>query len=396
MKPEQYGHSVVPQDLFCTPLDLRESSWPTYRQSQEPLRLVDLFCGCGGLTLGVMQACVLENRRLSVELALDNNSHALRVYEQNFGRLGANVQSRDIIEMVDLGSLKPTPTAKERKSLTDVARPDILVAGPPCQGHSDLNNASRRSDPRNFLYLAPARAAASLKPKVLLIENVPTVTKSTEDVVSLSRQLLQSMGYHVAEVTLTLTQIGVPQSRTRHIQIASMRSVSSVVDRLNRLPARVPGCYEYISDIVDEGCEGAERAFARTTRLSAENAKRIDYLFRKELHDLPNNLRPPCHRDGGHSYVSMYGRLHHNRPAQTITSGFGSMGQGRFVHPTRPRMITAHEAARLQAFPDYFEFPGLGVTALREMIGNAVPPTLAKTIVKLLMDDGHLESPNAN
>ena len=78
----------------------------------------------------------------------------------------------------------------------------------------------------------------------------------------------------------------------------------------------------------------------------------------------------------------MYGRMHWDRPAQTLTSGFGSMGQGRYVHPTRPRLITPHEGARIQGFPDFFDFGGIeSVTALREMIANAVPPQLSATFV---------------
>ncbi len=89
---------------------------------------------------------------------------------------------------------------------------------------------------------------------------------------------------------------------------------------------------------------------------SAENAKRIHFLFENGLYDLPNARRPACHKDGNHSYVSMYGRLRWTLPAQTITTGFGSMGQGRFVHPGRRRTLTPHEAARLQTFPDWFQF----------------------------------------
>jgi DNA (cytosine-5)-methyltransferase 1 len=125
--------------------------------------------------------------------------------------------------------------------------------------------------------------------------------------------------------------------------------------------------------------------------MTQENQRRVKYLFRKDVHDLPNRLRPPCHRDKDHSYVSMYGRMHWDKPAQTITGGFGSMGQGRFVHPTRPRTLTAHEAARLQGFPDFFDFSSVkGVTALREMIGNAVPPQLTALLVSQLLEEGHL------
>ncbi len=103
-------------------------------------------------------------------------------------------------------------------------------------------------------------------------------------------------------------------------------------------------------------------AFDRPSTPSPENRERIDKLFDEDIHDLDNDDRPPCHRDKKHTYRSMYGRLWWDQPAQTITTGFGSMGQGRYVHPTRRRTITPHEAARLQTIPDYVQ---LGLEAKR-------------------------------
>jgi len=106
--------------------------------------------------------------------------------------------------------------------------------------------------------------------------------------------------------------------------------------------------------------------------LSRANTNRINYLFRYGLYNLPDHRRPICHQRA-HSYKSMYGRLSYDELAQTITSGFGSPGQGRFIHPTRPRALTPHEAARLQFFPDSFDFSSVELrTALANMIGNAV------------------------
>jgi DNA (cytosine-5)-methyltransferase 1 len=111
--------------------------------------------------------------------------------------------------------------------------------------------------------------------------------------------------------------------------------------------------------------------------LSDENQKRIDYLFKYDKHDLPSKLRPRCHK-GDHGYKSMYGRLWADRPAQTITTGFRSPGQGRYVHYSRKRTLTPHEAARLQCFPDFFDFSSATTkSSLSTMIGNAVPMPLA-------------------
>jgi DNA mismatch endonuclease (patch repair protein) len=111
----------------------------------------------------------------------------------------------------------------------------------------------------------------------------------------------------------------------------------------------------------------------------------MTWLLENNAYDLPNLLRPECHH-GVHSYASMYGRLRWDAPAQTITTGFGSMGQGRFVHPSRPRTLTPHEAARLQTLPDFFDLDETkGRGAWAAVIGNAVPPLLGAHIASPLL-----------
>lgn len=377
--------------LFCTPANLRKKTLPNIFLTNSTLRVVDLFCGCGGLSYGALLAGLHHNRAVHFKLAVDFNAAALAVYKTNFEKYAQAIKEEDIQALVTLSSKAASPTKKEKSTLGSIGTIDLIVAGPPCQGHSDLNNTSRRSDPRNNLYLAPARAAASLKPKVLIIENVPTVTRSAEDVVNQSRNLLERLGYFVEELTIDLTRIGIPQSRTRHVQIASLKPLDNLLESIKHLKPKGVACYEYIRDLENEANADGD-AFIRTTKLTEDNINRINYLFSNNIYDLPNSMRPPCHRDKEHSYVSMYGRLDPYRPAQTITSGFGSMGQGRFVHPTKPRMITAHEAARLQGFPDSFSFSNCThVTKLREMIGNAVPPQMTQVIVSLLINYKHFD-----
>jgi DNA mismatch endonuclease (patch repair protein) len=109
------------------------------------------------------------------------------------------------------------------------------------------------------------------------------------------------------------------------------------------------------------------------------------WLIEEGEFDLPNHMRPECHH-GDHTYNAMYGRLDWKKPAPTITTGFGSMGQGRFVHPAKPRTLTPHEAARLQTLPDFFDLDerqGRGVWAT--VIGNAVPPLLGVHLVEPLL-----------
>ena len=115
------------------------------------------------------------------------------------------------------------------------------------------------------------------------------------------------------------------------------------------------------------------------TSLSPDNLRRARWLLKHDRFDLPNHMRPSCHRDNpGHRYKSMYGRMRWNLPSQTLTTGFRSPGQGRFLHPAEPRVLTCREAARIQFFPDWFDFlPAGSRTSIARAIGNAVPPKVA-------------------
>lgn len=337
-----------------------------------------------------MRAAKSNGHELNVALAVDADSDAMRVYQENFSSPAGSLLCSDIKGLFDVSREARKLTHGERELAQSVGKVDIVVAGPPCQGHSSLNNISRGSDPRNLLYWAPVRAAMIMEPKVLIIENVPGVTVSQERVIEGARESLAKIGYSVSECTINLSEFGVPQQRKRHVLVAS----ESHFD----LPVLVKSCRQVASGrVLDAILDIADLAaydgnpFDRATTVSKDNRARIDYLFDNDLYDLPNFMRPPCHRDKNHSYVSMYGRIHPDRPAQTITGGFGSMGQGRFVHPTRRRMITAHEAARLQGFGDGFDFSAArDMSSLRRMIGNAAPPALSEFVVAGLIDQGYL------
>ena len=154
-------------------------------------------------------------------------------------------------------------------------------------------------------------------------------------------------------------------------------------ERNVRKIAEIVACYRVaqvrsvawaINDLEQEN----ETPFHSKANISAVNEERIRYLFDNDEYDLPNNLRPVCHQDGNHSYNAIYGRLRYDQPAQTITTGFPSPGQGRYIHPSRQRTLTPHEAARLQFFPDFFDFTAApSRTALKVMIGNAVSVKLS-------------------
>ena len=145
---------------------------PRVRASAQEIRAVDLFCGCGGLTLGIREAARGLGCAFRSVFASDINKEALNIYAKNFQ---PDLIDNSPIEKSINGELGAELTAEERVFCDKVGRIDILVAGPPCQGHSNLNNHTRRDDPRNLLYLRAVRCAEILKPDTLIIENVPDV-----------------------------------------------------------------------------------------------------------------------------------------------------------------------------------------------------------------------------
>ena len=354
------------------------------------VRIVDLFCGCGGMTLGAALAAREYGRDIEIRLAADADTDILGIYRSNFGSLvpaGTKSQEKRRISPLDVGKTfsgrgrELTDTESMTKSL--VGGVDLMFGGPPCQGNSDLNNHTRRTDSRNAMYLRMARAAQVLKPKVLIVENVPPVVHDQNDVVAAAKRSLRRGDYQVSEdVVLRMDRLGVPQRRKRHLLIASRLKkvdVHEVVGELAEFWEEQRSVRWAIQDLLS--ADSGE--FDRTGTVSPENRRRIGVLFDENLRHLPNERRPPCHQGGGHSYLSIYGRMDWDEPAQTITTGFGSMGQGCYVHPARRRTITPHEAARLQTFPDFFSF---GSTAKRTVwaraIGNAVPPLAMRALLR--------------
>lgn len=265
---------------------------------------------------------------------------------------------------------------------------NLLVGGPPCQGHSDLNNYSRRSDPKNSLYLKMSRAAELLNPEWIFIENVVGVVNDKGRVVQKTISNLNELGYSVQTGIIDCSLIGLAQKRKRFILLASRNTIVPKIERIQE---------EYTLDIRDlswaikdlSGKASGSDILNEPSKPSKDNLNRMKFMFDNEIYDLPNELRPPCHRNKSHSYNSVYGRLNWHKPAQTLTSGFYSTSMGRYVHPSETRTLTAHEAARIQGFPDFYRFqPAIKRTALAQILGNAVPPKLSFICIKELINGG--------
>jgi len=231
--------------------------------------------------------------------------------------------------------------------------------------------------------------AIALDIPIVIIENVREVRVAHQRVVRQTKELFTAAGYGVVDGVLSAIHLGLPQTRHRYFLIAVKGAPLSVCGSLRQLIVplnrRQRDLRWAIGDLETREPGGIHRA----AELSAENRRRIDYLFENGAYELPDEQRPDCHKNG-HTYRSVYGRLHWDQPAGTITTGFFTPGRGRYVHPSQRRALTAHEAARIQGFPDSFHFTYEDGSippnkTLAKVIGDAVPPPMGYAAIVAAM-----------
>lgn len=358
---------------------LRSDFLPNFDEGRGVVSLVDLFSGCGGMSAGVAEAARALGLYLDPILAVDKDHVALEVFKENFP--GVETRATPVEELFGLEHHRRFD-ADQRRLKRQVGTVDILLGGPPCQGHSNLNNSTRRNDPKNALFFTLARAAALLRPRHVVVENVRDIVYDEDDVFRMTRNYFEDeLDYSVDTGLVKAERFGVPQHRHRMFLVASRETEVSIA-RMVAPFLTVPRTFHWACGDLD-GSKG-RAGFDKASQPHEQTMKRIDWLHDNEAWELPEEHRPPCHRDG-HTYPGVYGRMWEDEPAPTITTGFPYMGQGRFVHPTERRTITPHEAARLQFFPDRFEFGKRSRAAFKRLIGNAVPPKLTYVLALQLL-----------
>ena len=321
----------------------------------------DVFCGCGGLTLGLKQA------GFRVVGAVDIDRLALAAYELNHP--GAATWCMDVRDL-DLEAIQG------RLGL-DRGQLDLLAGCPPCQGFSTLRtlNGSREvSDDRNDLVFEFLRLVRELEPKAVMLENVPGL--GTDRRMTRFEAALSEMGYSHARRVLDTADYGVPQKRRRLILLGSRRGT---VDFATPSPRRssVRSAIESLPLAGKSGDPLHDMPERRTERVR-DLIRRIPKDGGGRL-DLDGEDQLPCHRKFT-GFKDVYGRMAWDSPAPTITSGCHNPSKGRFLHPTEDRAITLREAALLQGFPATYRFPATGgKLALAAMIGNALPPAFVRS-----------------
>lgn len=347
-----------------------DRDWPAWPS----LRVVDLFCSVGGLSLGVAEAAAEMGYGFRPVTAIDADARASAVYKANFRPNFVTSESVTRLVQYELGEAKGGPMILSPRVTTTLAAAcgnvDLVLAGPPCQGHSGFNNRDRRVDARNVLYLAPVAFALAVDAEAVLIENVPEVTRSKPNVVDIAIRTLEEAGYRTDHAVLKASDLGWPQSRRRHFLVASKKGVPSLRETASRFAGPAPGAAAFL-DMLPRRSSLMEAVPAYDPR----TRERIEhFLANGNQYDLPLEKRPPCHR-AGTTYKAVYGRMKPDEPIPTITSGFLTPGRGRFLHPTKDRTLTPGEAAYVQGFPSWFDFEFCRPSRkeLEKWIGDAVP-----------------------
>lgn len=328
------------------------------KQSRVTLKAIDLFSGCGGLTLGLKQA------GFDVVGAVEIESLAAETYRTNHPEVELwekdirDISAREILSRLNmkLGEL------------------DLLAGCPPCQGFSSMrtmNGGKRVRDARNDLVFDFLKLVKGLRPKAVMMENVPALAENRRMKTFVKE--LHSLGYEAGESpkVLNVAAYGVPQRRRRMILMASLKGPVPFADPLDgRVTVRaaigsMPKAGTSGDPLHDYPEKRSEKVMRLISRVPKDGGNRQAAGARYQLE---------CHKrcDG---FKDVYGRMAWDEVSPTMTSGCTNPSKGRFIHPEENRAITLREAALLQTFPpDYFFSLRRGKQSAALLIGNALPP----------------------
>ena len=352
------------------------------------MNVLDLFCGCGGFSQGFSQA------GYNVRLGLDIWKDAIVTYKSNFPNAATITEDISILSGDDL--LKAAGmTASEV---------DVIIGGPPCQGFS-VSGKRMLDDPRNILYKSFVRMVDTIKPKAFVMENVPGLIRLFEGKVK--EQVIEdftNIGYHVEMQLLTACDYGVPQARKRVFFVGLNQS--KLKDCCFRFPVGNYGpgkkpyitCSDALSDLdfigdLDKLPECSLYMLPPESEYQRFMRKNSGMLLNHvaTIHTAQTRQIIAMVSDGG-NYKNLpkelwstrkvhiaWTRMDSQKPCFTIDTG-----HNHHFHYRANRVPTVRESARIQSFPDDFEFIGIKTSQLKQ-VGNAVPPLLAQAIATSLL-----------
>ena len=352
-------------------------------------RLIDLFCGAGGLSLGFSKSF---NHCFEPVWANDFNQYAADTYNKNFGN---HCVIGDISDLLSDSSLQ-------------IPNADIVIGGPPCQGFSLLNR-KRQGDKRRTLWRPFMEVVKRSGADVFVMENVPQLLNS-EEYHEIEKTAKEMGFFPLAKAKLCAADYGVPQIRYRAFIIGCrfadpndvFPALKTNFNPSTTLPEELTPDNGYIKNAEPwktvrnaignlpppVGTEIRKKPapldlhFGRTpTKISLMRYKAIpeEGMNRFDLQKAAPEITPDCWKNKKSGGTDLFGRLWWDKPSVTIRTEFFKPEKGRYLHPKEHRPITHREAARIQSFPDTFQFCGNKIEIAKQ-IGNAVPPLLASSV----------------
>jgi len=353
----------------------------------DPLPVISLFTGAGGLDLGLEAA----GFQTAAYVEIDPDCRKTIARNRRWRAVetgGGDIRETSSSAILRTGGLKKGETA-------------LVVGGAPCQPFSNIGKREGTATPDGNLFRDFIRVVADCAPEGFVFENVSALagSKHAEVLRTIEREA-GAIGYRVAMRILNAADYGVPQKRSRLIAIGlrgdggpvampfptHSADPSQFADRYAAAglrPPSIPKTWRTVRDALGSLSPSAlERPDALQMRVSDLTLARMRHIrpgTRDNFKVLPVDLLPDCWKSGKHQGADTFGRLQWDEPSVTIrTCGYHPM-KGRYIHPSAHRGLNTVELMRLQGFPATYRFCG-GLISVGRQVGNAVPPPLAKAI----------------
>ena len=346
------------------------------------IKAVGIFSGAGGMSLGAI------NAGIKVELAVEADKHAAGTYAHNHP--GTNVFADDIRKL-------------GKKNLKISGEETILFGGPPCQGFSTSNQKTRNKENKdNWLFLEFVRIAKLWKPDWFIFENVSGLVETGKGFfLRKTMEHFEKAGFHCVHWVLNSVDFGVPQKRKRLFIIGSRHGIIpekplittergiTVQGAINDLPNLKNGASinwmpykarprtEYAKMMRNGAKRSPNHLITKNSLLILERYKHIPQGGNWE--NIPPELMEN-YKNYSRCHTGIYHRLHESKPSVVL----GNYRKNMLIHPTQHRGLSVREAARLQSFPDWYEFKG-SIGFQQQQVGNAVPPLLAEAVFKSII-----------
>ena len=337
-------------------------------QTKPKFKAVDFFCSAGGVTCGFRQAGI------DVLGGIDIDQSCRDTYEKNNQ---AKFLSADVSNLPKDEVGKFFKIRKNQRNL-------IFVGCSPCQYYSNIKTDKTKSKNTRLLLEDFQDFVEYYRPGYVFIENVPGFDKKIESPIGIFKNFLKDQGYIFVDGVLNAKYFGVPQNRRRYVLLATrlkkkielpepdkenIITVRDAIGDLNHFPPIKAG-YQDNSNFKHSVASLSRKNLQRIINTSHDGGDRRSW---------PIELQLECYKNHSGHY-DVYGRMYWDKPSPAITTRFISYSNGRYGHPEQNRAISIREGAILQSFPIDYKFYSANQGAIAKMIGNAVPPKLAKQI----------------